>query len=79
MSWDVLQQANDAESWRVVLHREGWLVGETAFTDRGGSPTWIVTGQKDDVQIHAEGATRYDALREACKLVFLGDCGFAVR
>jgi hypothetical protein len=76
-STDDLRPASDTEACRVALQREGWRAGETALTDCGGKVTWIVTGQKGDRRIRAQGSTRHVAWREATNLVLMGGDGYA--
>jgi hypothetical protein len=69
--------ADETEVLRVALHNDGWIVGETAFTAAEGKATWIVTGEKGERRIRAEGPTRHEAWREARNLAAMGGDGYA--
>jgi hypothetical protein len=72
-----IRTADDTQALHVALEREGWSVGETAFTDGKGKATWIVTGTNGGRRFRAEGPTRHEAWREARNLVAMGGDGFA--
>jgi hypothetical protein len=50
--------SQDARSCRLALERDGWMLSETAFTDRAGRLTWIAVVEKDERRVRSEGATR---------------------
>jgi hypothetical protein len=49
-----------------LLHRAGWSIGDTAFTE-AGSMTWLVYGTQGRYEIRAEDVDRGEAWKKACR------------
>jgi hypothetical protein len=49
-----------------LLHRAGWSIGDTAFSDAEGM-YWLVYGTQGGYEIRAEDADRGEAWKKACR------------
>ena len=50
----------------LILHKAGWLIGDTAFAGKEGI-SWLVYGMKGDHSIRAEGKSQTEAWTQACR------------
>jgi hypothetical protein len=48
----------------IRLHRSGWTIGDTTFSD-GDGLVWLITGLNGENCIRAEGATQAEAWHKA--------------
>jgi hypothetical protein len=58
---DPVNPPRDSDEAPARLHRDGWPIGDVAFSDRAGGLTWLVWGSNGENLIRAEGATRDEA------------------
>jgi hypothetical protein len=49
-----------------LLHKAGWLIGDTAFSD-AGSVCWLIYGTHGGYEIRAEDGDRGEAWKQACR------------
>jgi hypothetical protein len=49
-----------------LLHRAGWSIGDTVFSNAGGM-YWLVYGTQGGYEIRSEDADRGEAWKKACR------------
>ena len=58
------------------LHRSEWSVGQTCFTNEGGTVVWVVDGCNGENRLRVEGETQGEAWRRALVVAKeVGCCG----
>jgi hypothetical protein len=55
-----------ADEHFILLHRAGWSIGDTAFTDGEGT-YWLVYGTQGGYEIHIKDRDRGEAWNRACR------------
>jgi hypothetical protein len=58
-------EATSTEDAIAQLHRSGWHLSVTAFTDIGGRTVWEIAGRLGKNQLRVEGSTRDEAWHKA--------------